>query len=214
MHILISDHLPKSGWDLLHDSSDITTAGPFKTRAELLAALPGAQALIVRSATRVDAELLDAAPDLVAVARAGAPLDNIDIDEAARRGIMVLNAPEANVYAVVEHAFGLLLALARRYTTGAAALRAGRWIRHELVGRQLHGLTIGVIGLGRLGREAVARARAFGMHPLAYDPYVDLGFTREAGAEMVGLDELLTRATGHPLKVDSYLSHLRERYLP
>ena len=192
--ILISDHLPDSGREALRLAPDVTTAGPFPSRAALLAALPEAGALIVTSATTVDAELFDHAPRLKAVARAGAQLDNVDLDAATRRGIMVLHVPDANLYAVVEHAFGLLLALARRTITGAIELQAGRWRRHDLVGRQLHGLTLGVIGLGRLGHEAVARARAFGMHALAYDPYTDLAFVREAGAEVVGLDELLHRS--------------------
>jgi D-3-phosphoglycerate dehydrogenase len=194
MQIVISDHLPPSGWDALRAAPDITTAGPFPDRLDLLAALPGADALIVTSATTIDAELFDRAPRLKAVARAGAQLDNVDLDEATRRGIIVLHVPDANLYAVVEHAFGLLLALARRTVTGANELRAGRWTRHDLVGRQLHGLTIGVIGLGRLGREAVARARAFGMQTLAYDPFTDLTVAREAGAEVVGFEELLERS--------------------
>lgn len=194
MQIVIADYLPQSGWDRLHSSPEVTTSGPFTSRADLLPALPAADALIVTSATTVDAALLDAAPHLKAVARLGAKLDNIDLDDATRRGVMVLHVPDANVHAVVEHVFGLLLALARRTVTGATGLRAGRWLRHDLVGRQLHGLTAGIIGLGRLGREAAARARAFGMHVLGYDPFLDLSLARETGAEVVGLQELLERA--------------------
>ena len=194
MHVLISDHLPESGWRLLKSAPDASTSGPFAGREELLAALPGADALIVRSATQVDGELLAAGSRLKVVARAGARLENIDIDEATRLGIMVINVPDANVNAVVEHAFGMLLALSRRIPEAYVALQAGTWPRHAILGRQLHGKTIGVIGFGRLGRETAARARAFGMQVLVYDPYIDLSLAREQGVEMVGFDELLRRS--------------------
>lgn len=193
-HILITDHLPDSGWDALSNAADITTAGPFASRAALIAELPQADALIIRSATVVDAALLDAAPKLKVIARAGARLNNIPIDEATRRGIMVINVPSANVFAVVEHAFGLLLALARSTVDSANALRAGGWPRHETVGFQLHGKALGVIGFGRLGREAAVRAQAFGMLVLVYDPNIDVSIARAQGVEIVGYDELLRRA--------------------
>jgi D-3-phosphoglycerate dehydrogenase len=194
LRLLISDHLPPSGWDALRANPDVTASGPCASRAETLAALPSADALIVRSTTRVDAELLDAAPNLRAVARAGAPLDNVDLDEATRRGVMVIHVPDASRFAVTEHTFGMLLALARHIPQGYAAVQAGGWPRHELMGFELHGRTLGLLGFGRLGREVAARALAFGMRVLAYDPYVDLSFARERGVEMVGFDELLARA--------------------
>ncbi len=192
--ILISDHLPPSGWEALRAAPDVTLFGPCASRTEVIAALPSVDAIIVRSTTLVDAELLDAAPSLRVVARAGARLDNIDLDEATRRGIMVINVPDTNVYAVTEHVFAMLLALARHIPQGYAAVRAGGWPRHTLMGFELHGKTLGVIGFGRLGQEVAVRAQAFGMQVLAYDPYVDLSFARERGVEMVGFEELLARA--------------------
>ena len=197
LHILISDHLHPAGWDLLRADPEITTSGPFTSRAQTLEALPGTDALIIRSSTRIDQELLDAAPHLKVIARAGARLDNVDLDAATRKGILVLNAPEANLYAVAEHTFALLLALARSVPQGHNAVRAGRWPRHDMLGFQLHGKTLGILGFGRLGREIAARARAFGLHVLAYDPNA-ISFVHERGAEIpwtiVPFPELLARA--------------------
>ena len=145
-HLVISDQLPESGWETLRAHPEVRCSGPFSDREEVLAALASADALIIRSTTRVDAELLDAAPGLKIVARAGARLDNVDMDEATRRGIIVINVPEANIYAVVEHAFALLLAQVRQIPAGAADLARGAWSRHDRMGIQLHGKTIGVIG--------------------------------------------------------------------
>jgi D-3-phosphoglycerate dehydrogenase len=192
--VVVSDHLHPSGWGALAQAEDVALAGPFAGRDELLAALAGADGLIVRSRTQVDAELLAAAPRLKAVARAGAHLGNIDIEAATRLGIMVINAPEANLVAVTEHTFAMLLALARGIPAGDQAVRSGQWPRHAMLGFQLHGKQLGVIGFGRLGREVAARAQAFGMRVLAYDPYIDLAFARARGVEMVNFAELLARA--------------------
>lgn len=194
MHILIADHLPESGWDALRAEDQITTAGPFPTREMLLDALPMADALVVRSSTVVDAGLLAHAPKLKVVARAGARLENIDIDACTRRGILVLHVPDANIYAAAEHTFGMLIAYARQIPQGYNAIQQGEFPRHRMMGFQLHGKTMGIIGFGRLGREVAARARVFGLHVLVYDPYVDLSFAQTAGVEIVGLEELLSRA--------------------
>lgn len=193
-HVIISDHLHPSGWQLLNQASGIHTSGPFSSRAEVLKAVEEADALIIRSTTQVDEELLNAAPRLKVVARAGAQLDNIDIDTASRRGIMVINVPHANVIAVVEHTFAMLLALARHIPRGMNTLRSGKWFRHDLLGFQLHGKQLGIIGFGRLGKEVALRAQAFGMNVLAYDPYVDLAFAHAQGIEVLNFSELLARA--------------------
>jgi D-3-phosphoglycerate dehydrogenase / 2-oxoglutarate reductase len=194
LHIIISDHLHPAGWELLRASPEITIAGPFTSRAQILAALPQADALIIRSSTVVDAELLHHAPHLKAIARAGARLDNVDLNAATRQGILVLNAPEANLLAIAEHTFALLFALARGIPQGHNAVRAGRWPRHDMLGFQLHSKTLGILGFGRLGREIAVRARAFGMNLLAYDPYADLSIARERGVEITSFPELLARA--------------------
>ena len=128
------------------------------------------------------------------MARAGARLDNVDIDEATRRGIMAINVPSANVVAVAEHTFAMLLALARQIPEGYKAVLAGEWPRHEILGFQLEGKLLGIIGFGRIGREVAIRAKAFGMHVLVYAPHVDLAYAREQGVEVVGFAELLERS--------------------
>ena len=192
--IVIADQLPEAGWEILRAEPGLALAGPIADRAELLAALAGADALILRAATRVDAELLDAAPRLRVIGRAGASLDGIDLDVCTERGILVQSVPYANVDAVAELTFGLLLAAARGIPQGYAALRRGEFPRHEMLGFQLSGKQLGLVGFGRLGRAVALRARAFGMQVLVYDPYVDLSFAHEQGVEVLGLDELLARS--------------------
>ena len=192
--ILVTEHLPDSGLNILKQANDISLFGPVHNRAELLASVRDADAIIVRSKTIVDRELLEAGTKLKIVARAGAQYENIDVEEASRRGVMVMNAPEANVYAIVEYVFGMILALGRKLPLGVQSLRDGKWLRHEIVGFQLYGKTLGVVGYGRLGYEISIRARVFGIHVLVYDPYVDLSEIREPGIEIVGFSELLERS--------------------
>ena len=193
-HILVTDQLNPAGWDVLHQADDVTTGGPFKTRTDLLTEVANADALIVRSGTKVDLELLDAAPNLKIVTRAGARTENIDIRAATRRGIMVINVPNVNVTAVVELTFAILLALARDIPTGYGAMREGGWPRHKMMGFLLAGKTLGVVGFGRLGRAVARRAQAFDIHVLVYDPYIDLSFARQEGVEIVNFPELLDRS--------------------
>lgn len=192
--ILVSDHLNPEGWAVLQAAPDVDLDGPYPDRLGVLTAVADAEALIIRSSTRVDVELLDRAPWLRVVARAGALLDNVDVDEATRRGIMVINVPDANTVAVAEHTLAMMLALARRIPEGHASLQAGQWERHRILGVQLSGKTLGIVGYGRHGREVASRARAFGMRVLAYDPYIDEGEARAQGASIVPLDELLSRS--------------------
>jgi hypothetical protein len=135
-------------------------------------AIPGAHALIVRSATQVTAEVLEAGTDLAVVGRAGIGLDNVDVEAATRRGVMVVNAPQSNILSAAEHAMALLLAQARNIPQAHAALVAGKWERSKWEGVELHGKTLGVVGLGRIGALVAQRALAFGMRLCAYDPYV------------------------------------------
>ena len=207
--ILVSDHLHSAGWDVLHQAKDVTTIGPFANRVDVLETVAEADAIIIRSGTQVDPELLDAAPRLRVVARAGARLDNVDIDAATRRGVMVMNVPEANVTAVAEHTFAMLLALARDIHLGHAAMTQGTWPRHEMLGFLLAGKTLGIVGFGRLGRAVASRAQAFEMHVMAYDPYIDLAFAREQGVEIVNFPELLERADIVSLHM-AYSTHTHE----
>jgi D-3-phosphoglycerate dehydrogenase len=193
-HILVSDHLHEDGWHILHATPGVTASGPYATRQQVLEAIQEADALIVRSTTQVDAEMMQAAARLKVIARAGAQLNNVDLDRATRLGIMVINAPNANITAVAEHTFAMLLALARQIPQSVQAVQHGKWPRHETLGFQLSGKQFGIVGFGRLGREVALRAQAFGMKVLAYDPYVDLASAHAQGVEIVNLSELLQRA--------------------
>lgn len=170
-------------------------------RESLLRALPGASALIVRSRTKVDTDLIRAGDALRVVGRAGVGVDNIDIPACTRRGIAVLNAPAANTYSTAELAFGLLLAAARRIPEADGSIRDGAWMRKHLRGTQLSGKTLGVIGLGRIGAEVAMRGRAFGMRVVAYDPFVNEERAEDLGIELVDLDALLGMAHAVTLHV-------------
>lgn len=170
--------------------------------AELLKAVDGASALIVRSATRVDAEVLEAGRDLVVVGRAGIGIDNIDVEAATRRGVMVVNAPQSNVLSAAEHTLALLLALARKVPAAHADLKAGNWDRTRWQGVELHGKTLGIVGLGRVGVLVAQRAHAFGMQLVAYDPYLSPERARQLNVTLVdSLDELVAAADFLTLQV-------------
>ncbi|MGA8245880.1 MAG: phosphoglycerate dehydrogenase [Nocardioides sp.] len=163
-------------------------------RAELLAAITDAHAILVRSATKVDAEALAAAPQLQVVARAGVGLDNVDVKAATQSGVMVVNAPTSNIVSAAELAVGLLLAAARHISPAHAALRKGEWKRSKYTGIELYEKTVGIVGLGRIGVLVAHRLAAFGMDVIAYDPYVQAGRAAQMGVRLVDLDTLLTEA--------------------
>jgi D-3-phosphoglycerate dehydrogenase len=154
----------------------------------------GAHALIIRSATQVTAELLELATDLLVVGRAGIGLDNVDVDAATRRGVMVVNAPQSNIVSAAEHTMALLLAQARNVPQADAALKAGRWERSRWEGVELLDKTLGIVGLGRIGKLVADRAKAFGMRLVAYDPFVSAERARHMGVELMPLDQLITEA--------------------
>jgi D-3-phosphoglycerate dehydrogenase len=164
------------------------------TEDQLLPLVDEIEAWIVRSGTRVTRRLLEGAPRLRWVARAGAGLDNIDVAAAKERGIVVLNIPGANSVAVAELTIGLLLGLLRQIPAADASLRRGAWEKSKFQGRELRGKTIGIVGLGRIGRAVAQRARAFEMTCLACDPLVSLEDARAAGVELLPLAEVLPRA--------------------
>ncbi len=164
-------------------------------RTDLQALLTDAQALIVRSATAVDAELIEGSHQLKVIGRAGIGVDNIDVSAATAAGIVVVNAPQANVISAAEHTMALLLGQARHLARADAVLRSGVWDRKSYQGVELHGRTLGVIGLGRIGSLVAKRAQAFGMQVLAYDPYIGADRARQLEVELAeGLDELYARA--------------------
>lgn len=163
-------------------------------RAELLAAIVDADALLVRSATKVDAEALAAATRLQVVARAGVGLDNVDVRAATLAGVMVVNAPTSNIVSAAELAVALMLAAARHVSPAHAALRNGEWKRSRYTGVELYEKTVGVVGLGRIGVLVAQRLAAFGMKVIAYDPYVQAGRAAQMGVRLVELDTLLAES--------------------
>jgi D-3-phosphoglycerate dehydrogenase len=191
--VLIADKLAQSTVAALGDQVEVRWVdGP--DREKLLAAVPDADALLVRSATTVDAEVLAAAPKLKIVARAGVGLDNVDVDAATARGVLVVNAPTSNIHSAAEHALALLLAAARQIPAADATLRDHTWKRSSFSGTEIFGKTVGVVGLGRIGQLVAQRLAAFGAHVAAYDPYVSAARAAQLGIELLTLDELLARA--------------------
>jgi D-3-phosphoglycerate dehydrogenase / 2-oxoglutarate reductase len=191
--VLIADKLAESTVAALGDQVEVRWVdGP--DREKLLAAVPEADALLVRSATTVDAEVLAAAPKLKIVARAGVGLDNVDVDAATARGVLVVNAPTSNIHSAAEHALALMLAAARGIPAADASLRERTWKRSLFSGTEIYGKTVGVVGLGRIGQLVAQRLAAFGTHVVAYDPYVSAARAAQLGIELLTLDELLGRA--------------------
>jgi D-3-phosphoglycerate dehydrogenase / 2-oxoglutarate reductase len=165
------------------------------TPEDLRAAVPGVAALVIRSATQVDESVLEAGRDLVVVGRAGIGLDNVDVEAATRRGVMVVNAPQSNVLSAAEHTIALLLAQARNVPQADADLKAGAWNRSRWEGVELHGKTLGIVGLGRVGVLVAQRAHAFGMQLLAHDPFVSAERARQLGVTLVAdLGDLVRQA--------------------
>jgi D-3-phosphoglycerate dehydrogenase len=191
MKIVIADDLPASALELLRAEPGWTVdARNGRAPAELAADLSDADALLVRSATKVDARLLTAAPRLRIVARAGTGVDNVDVESATARGVLVVNAPGANSISVAEHALALMLALARSVPAADRAMKDGRWEKRRFVGTELRGKTLGVAGLGRIGQEVARRARAFGMRVVAHDPFISADVAAGLGVDLQSLDDL------------------------
>ncbi len=191
--VLIADKLAESTVAALGDDIEVRWVdGP--DREKLLAAVPQADALLVRSATTVDAEVLDAAPRLKIVARAGVGLDNVDVKTATERGVLVVNAPTSNIHSAAEHALALLLSAARQIPAADASLREHAWKRSSFSGTEIFGKTVGVVGLGRIGQLVAQRLAAFEARIVAYDPYVSAARAAQLGIELLSLDELLGRA--------------------
>ncbi len=190
MKIVVADKISERGIELLRKLGwDVVTPAA----AALTAELANAEGLIVRSATRVTAELLEKAPELKVVGRAGVGVDNVDVEAATRRGVLVMNTPGGNAVSVAEHTFALLLALARSVPQFNAAIHAGRWEKSSAMGTEVRGKTLGLVGLGRVGTEVARRAQALEMTVLAHDPYVSKQVAEELEVELVPLADLFAR---------------------
>ncbi len=191
--VLLAEKLAPSAVDVFGDEVEIRHVDG-TDRPALLQAVKEADALLVRSATKVDKEVLAEATKLKVVARAGVGLDNVDVAEATERGVLVVNAPTSNIVSAAEHAIALLLAVARNIPAADQSLRSGEWKRSAFTGVELSGKTVGVVGFGKIGQLVASRLASFGTKLLAYDPYVSAARAAQLGAELVSLDELLERA--------------------
>ena len=192
--ILVTEEIADGGLERLRQAGHEVDIQVGKSAEELLSLVPGAAALIIRSATQVTAELLAAGTDLMVVGRAGIGLDNVDTAAATKQGVMVVNAPQSNIVSAAEHTMALLLAQARNVPQAHAALVEGRWERSRWTGVELVDKTLGVVGLGRIGKLVADRAKAFGMRIVAYDPFVSEDRARKMGVELLALDQLVAES--------------------
>lgn len=190
MRVLVAEPLAEEGLEVLRSEHEVDYR-PTTTRPELLELLPGYDALVVRSQVQVDAEALAAASRLRVVGRAGVGVDNIDVVAATARGVVVVNAPTANTVAAAELTLALVHALARNVAAADASLRRGEWRRAELVGNELRGRTMGIVGLGKIGLAVADRARALELSLLGNDPYLDMAVGAGHGVRHVEMAELL-----------------------
>ncbi|MEI6136371.1 MAG: phosphoglycerate dehydrogenase [Chloroflexota bacterium] len=191
--ILVADSIAQEGIDLLKKHHEVVVQTGLK-EDDLCEAVKDVAALVVRSQTQVTEKVIAAASNLQIIARAGVGVDNVDVDAASRHGVIVVNAPFANTMSTAEHAFGLMIALARFIPQGHASLQAGQWNRSKYTGLELNGRTLGIVGLGRIGTEVAKRARAFEMRVLAFDPYVSDERFASLGVERRTLEEIFQQS--------------------
>ncbi len=191
--MLVADPIAADGIDLLRRGAEVDVRTGL-ARPELLALIAGYEALVVRSETKVTAEVIEAGRRLQVIGRAGVGVDNIDVEAATRRGIVVVNAPTGNTVAAAEHALALLFAVARRLPQAQAAVQAGRWERSQFIGTEVRGKTLGIVGLGRIGSEVARRARGLEMQVIAHDPYLPPEHAAQLGVRLVPFDLLLAAA--------------------
>jgi D-3-phosphoglycerate dehydrogenase len=194
MRILVTETLSERGLALLRRDFDVDVREDL-AKGDLAGVIGLYDALVVRSQTQVTAEVVEAGEHLKVIARAGIGLDNVDVEAATRRGVMVVNAPQSNILSAAEHTVALLLSQARMIPQADQALKRGEWARSRFQGVELAGKTLGVVGLGRVGAMVAHRAGAFGMRVIAFDPYVSRDRAKEMGVELMpGLEAVLVQA--------------------
>ncbi len=194
MKVLISDNLAPVGAQILKDAGlevDINTG---LSPEELKKIIPEYDGLVIRSATKVTSEIIEAANNLKVVGRAGIGLDNVDIAEASKRGIIVMNAPDGNATTAAEHAIAMMMSLSRNVPQATASMKAGKWEKKSFMGREVTGKTLGIVGVGRIGSIAASRAQGLKMKVIAYDPHMPKELVDKLGIELVGLEELCNRS--------------------
>ncbi len=194
MKVLVADALSEAGIDALRKKGLTVEVRTGLTEDQLVATIKDYDALVVRSATKATRRVLEAGVKLKVVGRAGVGVDNIDEAAATERGILVMNTPAGNTLSAAEHTMALLLALARNIPQAAASLKSGAWDRKSFAGTELAGKTLGVVGLGRIGREVASRAKAFQMRILAHDPFISKEVAKEVGVDLGSVDDLLAQS--------------------
>lgn len=190
MKVLIADPISDEGIDILCSCAEVDIKTGL-TPEEIISLIGNYEALVVRSQTKVTAKVIEAGKKLKVIARAGVGVDNVDVEEATRRGILVVNAPDANVISAAEHAIALMLALARHIPQANAVLKSGVWQRGKFMGTEVRGKTLGIIGLGKVGSAVAKRAQALEMKLIAYDPYITADYARSRQVELIPLEQLL-----------------------
>lgn len=206
MNILVADRISGEGLDILNKAGAEVDIRLGLKPEELKSIIGNYHALIVRSQTKVPAEVIKSGKNLKVIARAGIGVDNIDVNEATKEGILVVNAPTSSTVAVAEHVFGLILALARHIPQAHDKLKSGVWAKSEFMGTELRGKTLGIIGLGRIGTEVAKRAKAFEMEVIAHDPFVSTEYAQNLQVKLVPLKKLLKESdfiTLHSLLTES-----------
>jgi D-3-phosphoglycerate dehydrogenase len=193
--VLVSDALAREGLAILEAARGLEVVNaPGLAPEALLASVQDADALVVRSSTKVTRQVIDAAPKLRVIGRAGIGVDNVDVPAASARGIAVVNTPEGNNVTTAEHAIALLVSLARHVPQATASMKAGKWEKNKFQGVELYSRTLGVLGIGNIGRIVAERARGLGMRVVAYDPFIAPEVVQRMGVELCELDEVLARA--------------------
>ena len=194
MKILVSDPITENGLSILKDANFDVVELPDGTPEEIAEASRDAHGWVIRSGTKVTAKMIENAENLNVIARAGVGLDNIDIPVATRRGVVVMNTPDVNTISAAEHTIAIMLTLSRNITAGDLGIKQGEWNRHALVGTELRNKTLGIVGLGKIGREVLKRCRSFGMNILGYDPYISQDLFNVEEVKIVDIDELTAKA--------------------
>jgi D-3-phosphoglycerate dehydrogenase len=200
--VLVSDALAPQGLEILEQARGLEVEyAPGISPAELLERVRGAEGLIVRSATKVTREVIERAEKLRVVGRAGIGVDNVDVATATARGVVVVNTPAGNNVTTAEHAIALLVSLARHIPQATASMKQGRWEKEAFTGVELSNRTLGVVGLGNIGRVVAKLAQGLGMRVVAYDPHLPAEIASKLDVELLPLDELLARADAITLHV-------------
>ena len=193
--VLVTDSLAPQGLEILEGAEGIEVVdAPGLSPAELIERIPEVDALVIRSGTKVTADVIAAAEKLAVIGRAGIGVDNVDVAAATSRGIVVMNTPGGNTTTTAEHAVALMVALARHIPQATASMKSGSWDKKRFVGMELYNRTLGVIGLGNIGRIVAEKARGLGMRVVAYDPFLSAQAAAKLEVESLSFDELLARS--------------------